>query len=49
MEVLEYRQKSQVELSTFPDSINTETPRKLSFFIEKTTALYRVTLALVKY
>jgi len=31
MEVLEYRQKSKVELSTFPDSTNTETPRKLVF------------------
>jgi len=29
MEVLEYRQKFEVELSTFPDSTNTETPRKL--------------------
>jgi len=31
MEVLEYCQKFEVELSTFPDSINTETPRKLFF------------------
>ena len=31
MEVLEYRQKFEVELSTFPDSNNTETPRKLVF------------------
>ena len=32
MEVLEYRQKFEVELtSTFPDSSNTETPRKLVF------------------
>jgi len=31
MEVLEYRQKFEVELSTFPDSTNTETPRKLVF------------------
>jgi len=31
MEVLEYRQKFEVELSTFPDSTNTETPRKLFF------------------
>jgi len=31
MEVLEYRQKIEVELSTFPDSTNTETPRKLDF------------------
>jgi len=29
MEVLQYRQKFVVELSTFPDSTNTETPRKL--------------------
>jgi len=29
MEVLEYRQKFEVELSTFPDSTNTGTPRKL--------------------
>jgi len=29
MEVLEYRQKFEVELSTFPNSTNTETPRKL--------------------
>jgi len=31
MEVLEYRQKFEVELSTFPDSIHTETPKKLLF------------------
>jgi len=33
MEVLEYRQKFEVEVSTFPDSTrtNTETPRKLVF------------------
>jgi len=29
MEVLKYRQKFEVELSIFPDSTNTETPRKL--------------------
>jgi len=31
MEVLEYRQKFEVELSTFPESTSTETPRKLVF------------------
>jgi len=31
MEVLEYRQKFEVELSTFPDSTNTKTPAKLVF------------------
>jgi len=31
MEVLAYRQKFEVELSTFPDSTNTKTPRKLVF------------------
>ena len=31
MEVLEYRKKFEVELSTFPDSTNTKTPRKLVF------------------
>jgi len=31
MDVLEYRQKFEVELSTFPDSTNTETSRKLVF------------------
>jgi len=31
MEVLEYRQKFEFELSTFPDSTNTKTPRKLVF------------------
>ena len=31
MEVLEYRKKFEVELSTFPDSTNSETPRKLVF------------------
>jgi len=31
MEALEYRQKFEVELSAFPDSTNTETPRKLVF------------------
>jgi len=31
MEVLEYRPKFEVELSTFPESTNTETPRKLVF------------------
>jgi len=31
MEVLDYRQKFEVELSTFPDSPNTESPRKLVF------------------
>ena len=31
MEVLEYRKKFEVELSTFPDSNNTETQRKLVF------------------
>ena len=31
MKVLEYRQKFEVEISTFPDSTNTETPRKLVF------------------
>jgi len=31
MEVLEYRQKFELELSTFPDSTNTKTPRKLVF------------------
>jgi len=31
MEVLEYRQKFEVELGTFPDSTNTKTPRKLVF------------------
>ena len=29
MEVWQYRQKFEVELSTFPDSTNTKTPRKL--------------------
>jgi len=29
MEVLEYRQKFEVELSTFPDYAKTETPREL--------------------
>ena len=31
MEVLEYCRKFEVELSTFPDSTNTETSRKLVF------------------
>jgi len=31
MEVLEYRQKFEVELSTCPESTNTKTPRKLVF------------------
>ena len=31
MEVLEYRLKFEVELSTFPESTNTETSRKLVF------------------
>ena len=31
MQVLEYQQKFEVELSTFPDSTNTKTPRKLVF------------------
>jgi len=31
MEVLEYRQKFEVEPSTFPDATHTETPRKLVF------------------
>jgi len=31
MEVLEYRQKFEVVITTFPDSTNTETPRKLVF------------------
>jgi len=31
IEVLEYRQKFEVELSTFPDSTNTKTQRKLVF------------------
>jgi len=31
MEVLEYRQIFEVELSTFPDSTNNETSRKLVF------------------
>jgi len=31
MEVLKYRQKFEVELSTFPDSSNFKTPRKLVF------------------
>jgi len=31
MEVLEYRQKFEVELSTFRDSTNTKTPRKRVF------------------
>ena len=31
MELLEYRQKFEVELNTFPDSNNIETPRKLVF------------------
>jgi len=31
MEVLEYRRKFEVELSTFPESTNTETPRKVVF------------------
>jgi len=31
MAVSEYRQKFEAELSTFPDSTNTETPRKLVF------------------
>jgi len=31
MEVLQYSQKFEVELSKFPDSTNTETPRKLFF------------------
>jgi len=31
MEGLEYSQKFEVELSTFPDSTNTETPGKLAF------------------
>jgi len=31
MEELEYRQKFDVELSTFPDSTNTETPKKMVF------------------
>ena len=35
MKVLEYRQKLEVELSTFPDSTNTETPRKLVFSLTR--------------
>jgi len=31
MEVLKYRQKFEVEISTFPDCTNTETSRKLIF------------------
>jgi len=31
MEVLEYQQKFEVELSTFPDTANTKTPSKLVF------------------
>jgi len=31
IEALEYRQKFEVEPSTFPDSTNTETPRKEVF------------------
>ena len=31
MEVLEYRQKFEVELSTVPDSTNTQTARKVVF------------------
>jgi len=31
MKVLKYRKKFEVELSTFADSTNTETPRKLVF------------------
>jgi len=33
MKVLEYRQKIEVGLSTFPDFTNTETPRKLVFIL----------------
>jgi len=31
MQVLEYQQKFEVELSTFPDSTSTKTPRKRVF------------------
>jgi len=34
MEVLEYRQKFEVELGTFPGSTNSETPRKLVFSLK---------------
>jgi len=35
MEELEYRQKIEVKLSQFPDSPNTETPRKLFFSLTR--------------
>ena len=34
MEVLEYRRKFEVALSTFPDPTNTEMPRKLVFRVK---------------
>jgi len=39
MEVLEYRQKFEVGLSTFPDSTNTKTPRKLVFSLTVSACL----------
>ena len=35
MQILEYRQKFEVELSTFPGSINTKTRRKLAFSLTR--------------
>jgi len=39
---LEYRQKFQVELSTFPDTTKSETPRKLVFSLTRVCVCVRL-------
>ena len=49
MEVLEYRQKFEIELSTFPDSTNTETPRKLVFSLTCVCLSVRIVCQWISY
>jgi len=49
MEVLEYRQIFEVELSTCPDSTNTETPRKLVFSLTCVRLSVRLSVCAEKF
>jgi len=48
MEVLGYRQKFEVQRSTFSDSTNTETPRKLLFSLTCVLVCLSVCLSCVR-
>ena len=49
MEVLEYRQNFEVEQSTFPDTTNSETPRKLDFSLTCVCLSVRLSVCAKKF